>query len=114
MLYFDYLFCCCFLCLLLLGIVSEFLLLFLLCFCFCLFVCFCCCFRCCCFGWALSAPLVLTPYPPPPPLQPCNPGSSIPYARSPEGELGGGSENAGRLPSEEDTAPPPSHLGGVL
>ena len=26
---------------------------------------------------------------------------------------GGGSENAGRLPSEGDTAPPPSHLGGV-
>ena len=47
--------------------------------------------------------------------QPRDPGSSIPYARSPEwrGCWGGGSENAGRLPSKEDAAPPPSHLGGV-
>ena len=33
--------------------------------------------------------------------------------RMPEVRKGGWVENAGRLPSEEDTAPPPSHLGGV-
>ena len=82
-----------FVCLLLLGFVSEFLLLFLLF--VCLFVC------CCCFCFVVLGghyPLRLYQHSTP---QPRDPGSSIPYARSPEGRLGGGggSENAGRLPS---------------
>ena len=84
---------------------SEFLLLFLL------FVCLfvvAAVFVVVVFGSALSTPLV--PTLPPSPVTQDRP-FRMPEVR--KGGGGGGGGNAGRLPSEGDTAPPPSHLGGV-